>query len=125
MPAMAAFSRMFRPRSWPIAVKMSMELVLAALVPLVLAMWIVTGQSRARLAGQAADNVELLAGVTAARLDQLLLDTSRVAELLRNDDLIQRFCAAGPSERPQLQPAVQRKIDLVTKSNPDFASVLI
>ena len=118
-------SRLFRPRSWPLAVKLSLELVLAALAPLLLAMWITTSQSRARLQQQAADNVELLAGVTAARLDQLLLDTSRVARTLSKEDLIVRYCAGDEATRRELLPAVQRKIELIVHSNADFASVLI
>jgi serine phosphatase RsbU (regulator of sigma subunit) len=118
-------SRLFRPRSWPIAVKLSIELVLAALVPLILAMWIIASQSRDRLAQHAADNVELLAGVTAARIDQLLIDTNRVATMLCNDELIQRFCAAEAADRDQFVSAVQRKIELAVASNPDFASILI
>jgi phosphoserine phosphatase RsbU/P len=118
-------SRFWRPRSWPIAAKLSIELVLAALIPLIIAMWIITVQSRNRLAQQAADNVELLAGVTAARLDQLLIDTNRVASMLCDDELIQTFCAASPTDRNQYLPAVQRKIDLTVASNPDFASILI
>jgi len=122
---MADISRLLRPGAWPIAVKLSVELVLAALVPLVLAMWIITGQSRAKLTEQASSNVQLLAGVTAARLDQLLIDTQRVAGMLCGDELIQDFCTGDAARRAELQPAVQRKIDLAIGSNPDFASILI
>jgi len=122
---MVALSRVLHPGSWPIAVKLSVELVLAALVPLVLAMWIVTSQTRTQLAEQASANVELLAGVTAAQLDQLLLDTSRVAATLSGDELIQGFGAADAPARARLRDAVQRKINLVVNANPDFASILI
>lgn len=124
-PIRSGLSRAWRPKSWPIAVKLSAELALAALVPLLSAMWIVTSQSHGRLRQQAADNIALLAGVTAARLDQQLIDTSRVTDILCDDEMIQRFCAADASQRPQWLAAVQRKVELVARSNPDFASILI
>src|SRR5262249_15437904 len=109
------------PRSLPIAVQMSVDLLLAAPVPLGLAFVLTGGESHRQLDKSARDNLFLLARVTASRLDQLLQDTARMAQLLSRDDSAVSLCGAGKSGKG-LAEIVQRQLQSVLDTNPDIAS---
>lgn len=114
-----------RPRDWPIAVRMSCDLLVAALVPLLLATWLSGSRSGAALAKEARSNLALLAQVTATRLDQLFTDAQRALEQIAGDDRIQSFVQAKTEARSALEPAVQRRLELAAGSNPDYAFVML
>src|SRR4051812_17110750 len=88
------FRRLRSPRSWPLAVKMSLDLLLAVCVPLGLAVWLTAEQGRRELEHSSRENLQLLARVTGARLDQLLLDSSRLVAKVARDDAIVACCQA-------------------------------
>lgn len=113
------------PRSWPIAVKMSIDLLLAALVPLGLALVLTGGESHRQLDKSARDNLFLLARVTASRLDQLLQDTARMVQLLSRDDSAAALCGGDSKTRKDLAETVQRQLQSVLDTNPDFASIFL
>lgn len=115
----------FRPRSWPLAVKISVDLLLASLLPLMAAVWLTSARSRREMDTTARQNIGLLAGVTAARLDQLITDARRLAVQVSRDAQVERFCRGSEPERAALRDDVSRKLHAVVESNPDFASMFI
>ncbi len=114
-----------RPRRGSIARKVTIALLLCAVVPLVVAVALAASASRAALDDSARRNLALIAQATASRLDQLLADTSRnVAQVARDDDVI-AFCSASTGQRPALLPAVDRLFASVTTTSSDFASIFV
>ncbi|MFT3789059.1 MAG: SpoIIE family protein phosphatase [Tepidisphaeraceae bacterium] len=140
------------PRGIPLVVKFSLDLLLVALVPMAIVAWLVTSAGRNELQRSAEQNLQLLASVTAARVDQLLLDTSRVAQLAAQDDSVIALCSrplpatrptargtAGASTENGVGPstarassstdaafdAVMRRLHSITATNSDFASAIV
>jgi len=122
---MASSSRFLSPRSWPIAVKMSIDLLLAALVPLLAAVWLTSSRSREHLQSEALDNLTLLAEVNATRIDQLLVDTQRTLGIAVGDELVQMYCTAEPEERERLSDSIHRRLGLIRESSPEFAAIYL
>lgn len=118
-------SRIFRPRSWPLAAKISADLLLASLVPLLVAVWLTSARGDRQLDRRARENIGLLAGVTAAQLDQLITDTRRLVVQASKDARVQRFCAGGEAERAALRDEVTGELKIIVESNPDFASMFL
>jgi len=105
---------------------MSVDLLLAALVPLTIVLWWTGSQSSSELTEAARKNTSLLARATAARLDQLLLDTSRFAESVASDDRIVALCAdPGAAHESPVYAAALRRLELAEQTNPDCASAFI
>ncbi|HRK29983.1 MAG TPA: SpoIIE family protein phosphatase [Tepidisphaeraceae bacterium] len=118
-------SRLFRPASWPILVKLTIDLLLIALVPLIIAVWITGRTSRRELEDLARQNVQLLARSTAQRLDQLISDTRGVVAQASLDDDVIAAAAAGTGRTQEEFDAIQRRLLAVTTTNPDHASIFV
>ena len=112
------------PSAWPIVVRMSLDMLLAALIPLGLAVWLTSVQSRRDLEEAAREDLHTLAEVTAARLDQLVVDTSRMAQQVARDDSVLAICS-GKVVTPSLRGAVERQLAAVVDTNPDYASIFV
>ncbi len=119
------FRRLTSPRSWPLAAKMSLDLLLAVCVPLGLAVWFTAEQGRRQLEASSRQNLELLARVTGARLDQLLLDSSRLAAKVARDDAVVARCLTEEMAPAAIADAVQRDLKAVVETNPAVASIFI
>lgn len=117
--------RLFRPRSWPLTVRISCDLLIAALIPLGIALWLTSSRSRAALEEEARHNLELVAQVTAAQLDQLLVDTQRSLLQATVDDRVVRFCQSNAIVRKEMFDEVTARLRTVTATNPDFASIFV
>jgi HAMP domain-containing protein len=114
----------FAPRDWPIALKMAMDLLVASLVPLAIAVWITSARANAALEREARENVELLARVTATQLEQLLIDAQRSLAQLAGQPAVIAYCA-DVGQRPQRQAAADEQLGLTVSSNPDYASAFL
>lgn len=117
--------RLLAPRSWPIAVRISVDLVLAATLPLILAVALTLTNSNRELREAAKTNLQLLAGQTATRLDQLIVDTRRMATQISREDVVARLCMAEGEIDESLREEVERKLHLVVSTNPDFGSMFV
>ncbi|MCA9279186.1 MAG: SpoIIE family protein phosphatase [Phycisphaeraceae bacterium] len=124
-------SLLFRPGSWPIAVKLAVDLLVASVVPLLLAGWLISTGSRSNLAQLSQDKLRLLAESAAARLDQLIFDTSRVVEQVARDERVIELCHAAANgrysteERGPLFDRVMDRMLTVIESNSDYASMFV
>lgn len=119
------FRRLTSPRSWPLAAKMSLDLILAVCVPLGLAVWFTAEQGRRELERSSRQNLELLARVTSARLDQLLLDSSHLVAKVARDDAVIARCLTEGTVVSAVADAVQRDLKAVVETNPTVASIFI
>ena len=75
-------SRVLRPPSWPLALKMIMALVLAAVLPMSITAWYNYTSNVDALANSERRNLERLALATSGRLSQLVEDSRRVTAFL-------------------------------------------
>lgn len=75
---MTGLQRFLNPRAWSLSIKLTVILVLAALIPMILSVYFGIRQSLQQVETTEYANLELLAASTANRLDQLV-DDSRYA----------------------------------------------
>lgn len=113
------------PLTWSIAVKIPVVLLVASLVPMTTIAYYNLRQSLISVRITEYQNLELLASITANRLDQLITDTQQLAILVSLDNDLLTFLSSPPQERQALLPAVQKMLNNVNKSNTDTSSVLI
>jgi serine phosphatase RsbU (regulator of sigma subunit) len=111
-----------QPGRWPIAVKMAIDLLVAAVAPLAIAVAITSGRAVDALEGEARQNVELLARVTATQLDQLLTDTQRSLAALAEQPAVIDLCSADAAARASLLDAATEQLSIIVRSNRDFES---
>jgi serine phosphatase RsbU (regulator of sigma subunit) len=105
---------------------MSVDLLLAAMVPLAVALWWTGSQSSAELTHAARRNSALLARSMASRLDQLILDTTRFVQSVAEDERVIALCLAPKSEHgSEVFQAAMRRLELAERTNPDCASAFI
>jgi serine/threonine protein kinase/HAMP domain-containing protein len=77
---------MWRPISWPMAVKMTLAMVATALGPMLITAYYNLGSTESHLAAVELRNLEQLALSTAGRVSQLIIDTQTLANYVGSDD---------------------------------------
>ncbi len=112
---------------WPIAVKVSTILLIAALVPMTSIAYFNLHKSLVSLQMTEYRNLELLATITASRLDQLIIDTNKVAGLVAENSQVVAFLSSYTSAKHQqaLHALAYQALDSIRKSNSDYASVFL
>lgn len=122
---MKGWQRVLDPPGWPIAVKLSVTLLLAALVPMSLTAYYNLQQSLATVEATEYRNLELLATSTASRLDQLLSDTKRVAVQVSGDREVVAFLSSSQKKREAFRSSVDLTLKNLKNSNPDYDQVFL
>ncbi|MBV8500550.1 MAG: protein kinase [Paucibacter sp.] len=110
-------SRILRPPSWPLAVKMALALVLAAVLPMSITAWQNYTGSVEALASSERRNLERLALSTSGRLSQLIEDSRRVTAYVAQSPGVAELLVE-PSEAAK-QSVLLRLQNLVA-TNPDL-----
>lgn len=124
-----AISRILRPGSWPILLKLSLDLLLISIIPLALAVWLGSTRTRDELRAAGNQKLQLLARALAQRVDQLIADSVSIARQVSLDDDVTDLCAApdasagGPAGEAFRR--AQARLAAVTRTNPDHASMFI
>ncbi|MBV8604096.1 MAG: protein kinase [Pelomonas sp.] len=113
----AARSRVLRPPSWPLALKMALALVLAALVPMGITAWHNYTSSVDALARAERRNLSGLAQATAGRLSQLIEDSRRVTAFAARSPEVAALLRQ-PSEAGRA--AVLARLQNFVDTNPDL-----
>ena len=93
-----ARSRVLRPLSWPLAVKMVAALVLAAVLPMAITAWYNYASNVDALASSERRNLERLALSTSGRLSQMIEDSRRVTAFLATSDDVEDLLAHPTDE---------------------------
>lgn len=114
-----------------IRVKMVRDLALAALLPLVLFALVSVYAGRQSLGTSARENLELLARVTATRLDQLLSGGLNLADTLARDERVVAYCTVVPGAGAKnnwtqaAENALRRRWRAAELADPDLAQITL
>ncbi|MFN0302275.1 MAG: protein kinase domain-containing protein, partial [Burkholderiales bacterium] len=122
-PGLRARSRrVFRPRDWPLALKLTLAMLATALLPmLITAGYNLRGSLDAVSAGELR-YVEQMAHSTAGRVGQLIGDSRHFARSLGTDDDFAVFLAA-PTEDGKSE--MRSKLERLTQANPDVQLIIL
>ena len=111
-----------RPASWPLAVKMTLAMVLAALLPMTITAYYNVNGAVTAVSGSELRNLERLAQSTAGRVGQLITDSQDMANYMATDaDFIAYLRAPDPA-RKQL---IDAKLANLIKSVPDVHLMIL
>jgi serine/threonine protein kinase/HAMP domain-containing protein len=113
---------MWRPVSWPMAVKMTLAMIATALAPMMITAYYNFGGTESHLAAVELRNLEQLALSTAGRVSQLILDTRTLASYVGSDDDFVRFLAAPTGAGTA---ATLAKLEGLAKANADIQFAMV
>ena len=116
---------LFYPPAWSIKTKLSVGLLSVALIPMSLTTYNNLQQNLKSARNSEYRKLELLATSNASRLDQLIIDIQRVAVQVSTDKDVIRFLASVPEKQTDLRSSMQRSLDNIFRSNPDYDAVYI
>ncbi|MBL8525522.1 MAG: protein kinase [Betaproteobacteria bacterium] len=106
-----------RPGSWPLAVKMTLAMVLTALTPMLLTAYYNYSGSVERVSTGELRDLEQLAGSVAGRVSQLISDSKNLAVYVSTDDDFVAFLKAPSDARAK---DITAKLLGLAKANPDI-----
>ena len=114
---LGAVRALVRPSSWPLGVKMTLAMVVAALLPMMLtANYNYSGSVQRVTAGELR-NLEQLAASVAGRVAQLITDSKNLAVYLSSDTDLVAFLK-DPTDGAKLQ--ILARLQSLVKANPDI-----
>ncbi|WP_373530001.1 Nif11-like leader peptide family RiPP precursor [Nostoc sp.] len=118
--------RFFNPSAWSIRTKLSVALLAVALIPMSFTTYHNLQESLKSAEDSEYRKLELLATSNASRLDQLIIDIQRVAVQVSTDkDVVGFLAATNPQKQTAFRSSMQRTLDNVFRSNPDYDVVYI
>ena len=119
---LGAARALVRPLSWPLGVKMTLAMVIAALLPMLLTANYNYNGTVQRVSGGELRNLEQLAGSVAGRVAQLMADSKSLAVYVSTDaDLVDYL--KSPTEAAQ--PQILARLMTLVKANPDIDVVTL
>ncbi len=117
--------RIVSPGSWPLALKLSLAGVAAALVPMASTGYYNLQNSVATVSTAELRNLELLAHSTAGRMAQLISDSQHLARALGADgDFVAFLEGEGKSGSPDKEE-IRAKMQTLVASNPDIHLMML
>jgi serine/threonine protein kinase/HAMP domain-containing protein len=113
---------LLHPGSWPMAIKMTLAMVLAALLPMMVTASYNLERSMAAVTASELRNLERLAQSTAGRVGQLIDDSTHLANYLAADeDFIAYLRSPGLARQEQ----VRSKLSALVRANPDVHLMIL
>jgi adenylate cyclase len=116
---------LFTPSTWPLAVKLSLTLLLVSLLPMSVVGIYNLRQSLRTVEESTYENLELLASGTSDRMDQLINDTRQSTAEVAGDAEVGEFIAKDPTAREAFDATVRQTLENIVRSNTDIASVML
>jgi len=116
------FSQVAKPGSWPLAFKMTLAMVLAALAPMVITALYNYRGSVERVSAGELRNLEQLAASVAGRISQLLTDSRNLGMYMGNDEDFVAFLKK-PTEAGRAR--ILAKLEGLVKANTDIDVVTL
>jgi serine/threonine protein kinase/HAMP domain-containing protein len=113
---------LLHPASWPLAVKMMLAMVMAALLPMLATAWYNLDGSMAAVTASELRNLERLAQSTAGRIGQLIGDSQHLANYLASDA---DFIAYLRAPSPERKAAIEVKLASLVRTNPDVHLMIL
>ena len=118
--------RLFYPPAWSIRTKLSVALLSVALIPMSFTAYYDLQQSLESAEKSEYRKLELLATSNASRLDQLIIDIQRVVVQVSTERNVVGFLASTtPQKQGNFRPSMQRTLDNVFHSNPNYDAVYL
>lgn len=112
-----------RPGGWPLALKLSLVMALAALLPMVITGYVNLKSSVATVSAAELANLELLARSTAGRMAQLISDSQHLAKAFATDgDFVDYLVGATAG---QDKDNIRARLESLAASNPDIHLVML
>jgi serine/threonine protein kinase/HAMP domain-containing protein len=108
--------RVLHPNGWPLMLKMTMLMMMAALMPMTITAYYNLHGSRVAMTANEQQNLESLALSTAGRISQLIGDSRHLAAYLASDV---RFIDYLKDPTPDKGSALQARLMNLVDSNPD------
>jgi len=108
---------LMRPGSWPLAVKMTLAMVLTALTPMLLTAYYNYSGSVERVSARELRDLTQLAGSVAGRVSQLISDSKNTAVYVSTDDDFIGFLKAPSNARAR---EITQKLRSLAKASPDI-----
>jgi HAMP domain-containing protein len=116
------FAMLGRPGSWPLAVRMTLAMVFAALAPMVITALYNYQGSVERVSAGELRNLEQLAASVAGRISQLITDSRNLAVYVGGDD---DFVAFLKKPTAASKATIQAKLEGLVKANTDIDVVTL
>ncbi|GAA6623367.1 Nif11-like leader peptide family RiPP precursor [Scytonema sp. NUACC26] len=118
--------RLFYPPTWSIGTKLSVALLSVTLIPMSFTTYHNLQESLKNAKDSEYRKLELLATSNASRLDQLIIDIQRVAVQVSTDkDVVGFLASTTPQKQESFRSSMQRTLDNVFRSNPDYDVVYV
>jgi serine/threonine protein kinase/HAMP domain-containing protein len=111
-----------QPRSWPMALKMTLAMVLTALMPMLITAYYNLNGSLAVVSTSELRNLEQLAQSTAGRVSQFIKDSRNLAAYLGTDEDFVQFFEAPSDEGKR---SISRKLEELMKANSDVNLLIV
>ncbi len=119
----ARFARaLWRPASWPIAVKLTLAMMATALLPMMIVAYYNLERTQEHLTAVELRNLEQLAQSTAGRVSQLLGDSRNLADYVGTDEDFVAYLKHPAREGTALTLA---KLNTLVKANPDIQFTMV
>ncbi|HEY6897924.1 MAG TPA: adenylate/guanylate cyclase domain-containing protein [Rhodocyclaceae bacterium] len=116
----ATWRARLRPAAWPISVKLSVALMLTALLPMVIAGYLNLQASLTRVEAAEARNLEQLAATTAGRIDQFIRDSNHILSYFAWSDEVIRLVTTEAGRGP-----VEEKMRRLLSANGDAELLMV
>ena len=113
------------PRAGSITVKLVVVLLAVALLPMLLTAYYNVRGGIEGMTRTEQDNLRLLATSLAQRLDQMIMDTRRVVDVLAGEQEVQAFLGTTGEAREAHRASVELTMANVARVVPEFASVYV
>ncbi|HEX5372030.1 MAG TPA: cache domain-containing protein [Aquabacterium sp.] len=117
-----AWRQLVQPASWPMAVKMSVAMTVAALAPMLATGYVNLQGSLDAVSQAELSNLEQLARGAAARVSQLIEDTDLLAGSLASDAALSGFLHAPDEGAAQ---ALRHKFERLVQANPELHLMML
>ena len=117
--------RLLAPGSWPLAAKLMVTLVLAALLPMLVTGTLNLHGSLSAVSGGELRNLEQLARSTAGRLSQLVGDNQKFSRALASDEAYVRHLSAGADISAVDKAALRAKLVALAGADPDIHLIML
>ena len=112
------------PAAWPLPIKMTLAMMLAALAPMLITAYYNLGASITQVSAGELGNLTQLADSLAARVAQLLDDNRKLSRYLATDAALLDHLQRAP--RPAVPAtAAQARLDELVQANPDVQLVML
>lgn len=117
--------RLFFFSSWSIAVKISVALLLTAIIPMSFIAYYNLQRSIDSIEASEYYKLELMATNKADLLDRLLLDNHYNVNQISTEDKVVKFLAAMPAEQEKQQSEMRAVLERVFRSKPNYDAVYL